>query len=302
MPSRRGRPVIVGSHLELESDPVVAAGLRVARALDGPAILVYAENPAPLLFGAPGGGLVPGPADFATRSGEIRAALHAQATRLSSGGLIPEVETAPGPPDMVLARLAQERGAGLIVVGPPRRPELGTTADRLLRRHDVPVLIVKRGDRLPPATVLAAVDLSQASERALTLGVRLVERLAGGPCSIELLFALHPLELESSLHFRPDRLKAFACEELDQLARRAAPQAAQTFERCLKVGDAREAILEEAERRPADLILLGTHGRGGLERWILGSVASTVLRQAATNVLVIPSHDGPDEARPGVRG
>ena len=298
MPFRRGQPVVIGSHLGPESDPVVAAGMAIARALDGPAILVHAESPAPLLFGAPGGGLVPAPSGSGPRSDEIRTALASQAARCSGGESTAEVEASSGPADMVLARIARERGAGLIVVGPPRRPELGTTADRLLRRDDVPVLIVKKGDRLPPATALAAVDLSPASERALALGVRLIARLAAGPCSIELLFALHPQELEGSIHFRPDRLKAFACEELDRLARRAAPLAAQTFERRLEVGDAREAILAQAERRQADLILLGTHGRGGLERWILGSVASTVLRRAETNVLVIPSHLSPDASLP----
>jgi len=291
MPHARGRSVVIASHLGPDSDAVVGAGLAIARALGARAILVHAESPVPLLFGAPGGGFVPDPTHFQAQSEELRGALAQQAARAAGTEVRPEIELAAGPPDLVLADSAGRHEAELVVVGAPRHPELGTTADRLLRRLDLPVLVVKRPERLPPARVLAAVDLSEPAERALAAGVRLLERLAGGPRSIELLFALHPQELESSIHFRPERLKAFACDELDRLARRAAPQAAQSFERCLKVGDAREAILAEVARRPTDLVLLGTHGRSGLERWILGSVAATVLRRADTNVLIIPSHD-----------
>lgn len=290
MPPPRGRSVVIASHLGSDSDPVVAAGLAIARALGGAAILAHAESPVPLLFGAPGGGFVPDPAHFQAQSEELRAALAGQAARVAGVEVRPACEVASGPPDLVLAECAARHDAELVVVGAPRHPELGTTADRLLRRIDLPVLVVKRPERLPPTRVLAAVDLSEPAERALAAGVRLLERMSGGPRSIELLFALHPQELESSIHFRPERLKAFACDELDRLARRAAPQAAQSFERCLRVGDARDAILEEAARHPTDLVLLGTHGRSGLERWILGSVAATVLRRADTNVLIVPSH------------
>jgi len=49
-----------------------------------------------------------------------------------------------------------------------------------------------------------------------------------------------------------------------------------------------DAILETAERWPADLIVLGTHGRTGLERLMLGSVAEKVLRKASCPVLTVP--------------
>lgn len=286
----RGRSIVIASHLGSDSDAVVAAGLAIARALGHAAILAHAESPVPLLLGAPGGGFVPDPAHFQAQSEELRAALAGQAARAAGAEVRPACEVASGPPDLVLAECAARHDAELVVVGAPRHPEFGTTADRLLRRIDLPVLVVRRPERLPPARVLAAVDLSEPAERALASGVRILERMSGGPRSIELLFALHPQELESSIHFRPERLKAFACDELDRLARRAAPHAAQSFERCLRVGDARDAILEEAARHPTDLILLGTHGRSGLERWILGSVAATVLRRADTNVLIVPSH------------
>ncbi|GBD31051.1 hypothetical protein HRbin32_02168 [bacterium HR32] len=50
-----------------------------------------------------------------------------------------------------------------------------------------------------------------------------------------------------------------------------------------------QAILDAAERYRADLIVMGTHGRTGLPRVLLGSVAETVLRRASVPVLVVPA-------------
>jgi nucleotide-binding universal stress UspA family protein len=48
-----------------------------------------------------------------------------------------------------------------------------------------------------------------------------------------------------------------------------------------------KAICEYAETHGVDLIVVGSHGRGGMERWLIGSVAERVVRHAATNVYVV---------------
>jgi nucleotide-binding universal stress UspA family protein len=47
------------------------------------------------------------------------------------------------------------------------------------------------------------------------------------------------------------------------------------------------AICDYAEKRGVDLIVLGSHGRGGMERWLIGSVAERVVRHASCNVYVV---------------
>lgn len=54
--------------------------------------------------------------------------------------------------------------------------------------------------------------------------------------------------------------------------------------------DVRAEILAAAGARRADLVVMGSHGRGGVQRLVLGSVADTVLRKAACPVLVVPPH------------
>ena len=61
-------------------------------------------------------------------------------------------------------------------------------------------------------------------------------------------------------------------------------------------GGAVRTILDEAKSLPADLIVLGTHGHSGFDRWVLGSVTEKLLRKASCPVLTVP----PPVAEPGV--
>jgi nucleotide-binding universal stress UspA family protein len=60
-----------------------------------------------------------------------------------------------------------------------------------------------------------------------------------------------------------------------------------TIESLVRQGDPRREILEEAKAWGADLIVVGSHGRTGVERWLLGSVAEHVVRHASCSVEVV---------------
>jgi len=64
------------------------------------------------------------------------------------------------------------------------------------------------------------------------------------------------------------------------------------FEHKLLVGDPASAIVEAAEEENVDLIVLGTHGRTGLTRLLMGSVAENVVRKAKCPVLTV-KHPSP---------
>jgi nucleotide-binding universal stress UspA family protein len=53
------------------------------------------------------------------------------------------------------------------------------------------------------------------------------------------------------------------------------------------MGDPAFAILEQAKASQADIILMGTHGRGGLARFLIGSVSNSVLHQADCPVIIV---------------
>jgi nucleotide-binding universal stress UspA family protein len=60
--------------------------------------------------------------------------------------------------------------------------------------------------------------------------------------------------------------------------------------RVVEMGPAAETIIDYAHHHPIDLIVMSTHGRSGLQRWVYGSVADKVLRGAGVPVLLIRAH------------
>ena len=80
-------------------------------------------------------------------------------------------------------------------------------------------------------------------------------------------------------------------EEVIEQVHHYLKEQAGAFEQPVKMhagcGDPAETILYQAGERKADLIIMASHGRGGLERWLLGSVATKVLRGSQTPVLVV---------------
>lgn len=140
--------------------------------------------------------------------------------------------------------------------------------------------------------IAVPLDGSQLSHKALPWA----KLLAGPDTEIHLVRAfLEPQEyLYTSLGPVPadeaevqkviDKIKSYLEEQ------------AESFEQPVKMhagcGDPADTILYQAEKREADLIVIASHGRGGLDRWLLGSVATKVLRGSQTPVLMIRAGEG----------
>jgi nucleotide-binding universal stress UspA family protein len=199
-----------------------------------------------------------------------------------------------GAPHRALSELADRIGADLLVVGAtspgshlPRL--LGSTAERVLRKAKCPVLVVRGELPVPPRRVLAAVDLSPLSAEAFRCGLSLVHAVAGGAApAVEALFVLSVVQRQVAPQFTPEQVDPFAAEELVRFVTLNAGAAAAAVRRRVRTGNPREEILAELAERPADLLVLGTHGLGGFDRLVIGSVASDVVREAPASVLVVP--------------
>jgi nucleotide-binding universal stress UspA family protein len=286
-PHRALRTVLAGTTLGEESDEVVRAALAVARAAGARVHLVHATQAEPQRAGFDiGAGPMIDP-ELIARLGEE---LDAQVRRV---GIQPQelggAEVRTGVPHRILMQAAQQAGADLIVVGataagPFAAELLGSTADRVLRQALCPVLIVRGELRIPPRTVLAPVDLSTLSGDSFHCGLHLLAQLAGGgETQVQAVYALSFLgSLPDPRHARQE-----ADHELRRFVLENRPEVPFPVDATLLEGEPRWAILQALERQPADLLVLGTHGRSGLDRLMLGSVASTVARKAPCSVLVI---------------
>lgn len=134
----------------------------------------------------------------------------------------------------------------------------------------------------PIRNILCPVDLSDISRAALEYAVGLARALEAR------LQALQVLEL-----VEPGRDNELRRRCLDEFERFVQPlRMGVPVETVLTEGNAAGEILRAAEASRADLIVMGTHGRSGFERFVLGSVTERVLRQARCPVLAVPPGGG----------
>jgi len=138
-------------------------------------------------------------------------------------------------------------------------------------------------------TLLVPTDFSEPAEHALAYAVTLAGRLGA---RIHVVHAIGILELgvpELGVALASTMMESLVRQgqaSLDQLRARWSDKA--TFgELTLRTGDVRDVILDVARELAVDMIVIGTHGRHGLARAVLGSVAETVVRSATCPVLTV---------------
>jgi nucleotide-binding universal stress UspA family protein len=298
--------VMIGTSLTEMSDPVVSAGLTVARAAGAKVMLVHAFQPK-LAYG----GEAPYIADIIlvealeTERKLVERRLDEQIERLGiCSDELAGKRVEQGPAHRILTEVAEALGADLLVVGSAESPRVakmfGSTADRVIRKSLRPVLVVRGPVEVPFRKVLLPVDLSFLSAVAFRRGLAALDQICVGPdVQLEALYVLshpdpglfepvsprNPSERQSARD-----LERFVAQNTFQSGRRVVTRIVQ--------GEVEVAIRTRGEEWGADLVVLGTHGRGGFERFLLGSVASDVVRRGTTSVLVIPPVMEAEEPKP----
>jgi nucleotide-binding universal stress UspA family protein len=163
----------------------------------------------------------------------------------------------------------------------------GERAVHVLRASPVPVLSVPPGFSALPRNIIAAVDFSPASVRAVQTALLLL----GNGGTLTLLHVISPLLTDAKLRDLGDHDPADAVQTLfgrlrDEL-RPFVPDDV-TIETRVRTDVDIDGIIAGATDIGADVIAVGTHGPRLLERIFLGSVASSVLHAASQAVLAAP--------------
>lgn len=198
---------------------------------------------------------------------------------------------------------ADQQDVDLIVMGTARRSGLRTlfpqsTASAVVRHASCPVLTVLDEPETVPGPIdgiFVPYDFSEPAEEAVRYGEALADLYDAELSFVHVVQDLTvPMEYEVQvpdvdLEAVKDRAKT-ALEEVSDRAHRV----------IVRTGNPARRIVELAEDRHADLLVISTHGRTGLQRVLLGSVAEQVIRQAPCPVFTIKA-SGParaDEAEP----
>jgi nucleotide-binding universal stress UspA family protein len=211
--------------------------------------------------------------------------------------------TIAGPVAPTLLKYIREIGPDLVVMtthgrGGIQRAWLGSIADQLIRSVEIPTILVRPAEgegaaAVPVSEILVCLDGSPSAEGVLEP----VAALAGAlDARLGLLQVVPPVPLmtDPMLAYATsfdERLTAIhrqqAEEYLAEIAGQMRDAGLQASARVITGASVAEAIFEAARREPVGMLAVATHGRGGLRRMVLGSVADKLVRGAEKPILVV---------------
>ena len=200
------------------------------------------------------------------------------------------IENAASDPAMLIAMATHGR-SGL------DRYLLGSVAEKVLRGADNPLLLVRAGaeaaaDEVGFRTIVVPLDGSELAETILPMVAGLAKKLDSEvtlfrayriPAGISKGDAVVSAEAYADML---DGLREEAAEYLDSKAAEVRRLGVESVSPLGKEGFAADEIIGLGSDKPTALIAMVSHGRSGVKRWLLGSVAETVVRHAAGAVLV----------------
>ena len=230
-----------------------------------------------------------------------RAYLIHVAQELSHQGLVVHARVETGPAAETIVEAA--RGFDLIAMATHGRGGIGrwvygSVAEKVLHGASAPVLLIRAreeamADPCLPQRILVPLDGSELAEQVLPLAAS-IARQAEAEVTLTHSIAWARMAVVEPYGYGTgfsaatllDEAEAGAKEYLSRVQRQLAADHV-PVQTTISLERAPEAILDYAEERQISLIIMSTHGRGGLGRWVLGSTADRVLRGATVPVLLV---------------
>lgn len=208
-----------------------------------------------------------------------------------------------GTPDEQLAKLALEGRYDMVVVGTRSRSRatrtlFGSTAQKLIRTVPCAVWIVKPEEVREIREICIATDLSEAGRPALSEGIAIARALDAK------LYVVHAIDIAELSYLlmagvSADEIVAARKRMIDEAQSALQAQLVATDYRTLphgvKVemieGPPDEAIPKFVIDNEIDILVMGTHGRSGLSRLVLGNTAERILPLVNCSVLTVKPND-----------
>ena len=285
-------PIVVGIDASPASLRAASVAARIADAAGAELIPVHAVPIVPVFNGAAGMELGP------VYSGEVQDSLvrasREQVTKAVEGVLpaaaIARLVVESGPAPFVLTEVARKHRAVMVVLGGKPHGALArglgrSTAHHMVRTLDVPVLVVGGSDA-PMANVLAAVDLSAASLPTIVAAEQMTSLLGA---HLRLLHVVEPLRFSDVMPDLWDQ-RAYDKRSQDAFTRLVSRfPAVAADNRVVLSGVAADTITEAAGAWRADLIVVGSHGKGWVDRLLVGSTTERLVTELPASVLVVPT-------------
>jgi nucleotide-binding universal stress UspA family protein len=207
-----------------------------------------------------------------------------------AGGTVNEKHLREGRAQEEIIILAEEIGAGLIVMGSRgqgrvRRALMGSVSDSVVRHAHCSTLVVREDPLTFPTKVLLAADGSEEAKLAASTAADLAE----GTDSELHVVTVGPFvpTVFAATEEEPARLASEARRTLDEQVEQMEAVGGRVAQAHLRLGGAAEEIVALAEDVGAGLIAMGSRGRGGIRRALMGSVSERVVHHAHCAVMLI---------------
>jgi nucleotide-binding universal stress UspA family protein len=229
---------------------------------------------------------------------KVEQKLQAKAQRLREQGVdVKDPLIYFGAPSQGIVRAAIDTNANIILVGAgltakDNKSRLGITTFRIIQKSEKPVLVMAPDKTFELKSILCPVDFSSASERALRNASTICRKFKAkltvlGVCQSKTpswLYTAEEREEERQLRLKQHHkqfeafLEQFELDDLD-------------WNKLATEGDPAEEISRVVKEQQTDLLIMGTAGHSGLERFFVGSVTEKVIRDVPTTFLTLKSED-----------
>jgi nucleotide-binding universal stress UspA family protein len=206
------------------------------------------------------------------------------------------------PADIIIEKATANAGTLIVMATHGRsginRWLLGSVAEKVLRGSSNPLFLARAGNHelsvCPPSlrSLIVPLDGSSLAESILPTTVEMAKRL-DAEIVVFRAFELPASAYYGSENFLPNydeltkQVKAEALSYLDGQAEELRAKGVARVTPIVSEGLAADEIIRFANERPNSLLALCTHGRSGVQRWVLGSVTETVIRHTTTPALVL---------------
>jgi nucleotide-binding universal stress UspA family protein len=216
-----------------------------------------------------------------------------------------EMEVLDGTPADTIVDDAAAFGADLIVMGTHGRTGIhryvvGSVTERVVRHADAPVLTARAGVESGPAgdcdDVLIPTDGSDHATVSVDHGLAIAERF---DARVHVVSIVDVGDLATRVEYTPptealERVRDQRTDATEAIAERAR-EAGLDVQTDIREGFPAEDLLNYADEEGIDLFAMGTHGRTGLNRYLLGSTTERIVRHADAPVLAVNTGKSSDE-------
>jgi len=235
---------------------------------------------------------------LSVREDGVESAVDTVAERAAAAGVdaTTAIADAEGAVHRTILDYAADHDADCIVMGTHGRTGLdryllGSVAERTLRESPVPVLTVHEGTVVGPDidAILVPTDGSACSEVAAAHAVDLATAI-GATLHIVHVVDLGVLPVDGSGALL-DELQRAGQQALESVIDRADAADVSSVQASVLSGTPYRAIVDYADAEDVDLVVMGTHGRTGFDRYLLGSVTERVVRLSDRPVLTLDDHE-----------